>query len=137
MSRPVKEWTGATDATRVPKRVRMRILERESHACHECQSALKPTDKVEFDHRPALINGGENRESMIFPVHAKCHKERTKKDVAEKAKVAAVKAKHHGIRDTKPKIVSRGFPKAQPKSSKIDKSALPALPRRGLFGGQQ
>jgi 5-methylcytosine-specific restriction endonuclease McrA len=39
----------------------------------------------QFDHRPALINGGQNRESMIEAVCAQCHLHRTGEDAKEKA----------------------------------------------------
>jgi len=107
--RSVPEWIGKTPDTKVPTRVKLRILDREKSVCHECDQPIHSTDKPEFDHRPALINGGENQESKIFPVHVKCHKQRTAKDVAEKAKVADVRAKNTGITRAKGRMQSRGF----------------------------
>ena len=54
-------------------------------------------------------------EGNIFPVHAKCHAKKTKKDVAEKAMIASKKQKHHGIEGKKQKIKNRGFSKMQVK----------------------
>jgi hypothetical protein len=39
-----------------------------------------------MDHRPALVNGGENREGMIEAVCATCHLDRTRQDQGEKAR---------------------------------------------------
>lgn len=135
MPRKVKEWIGRTDDSKVPERVQMRILERENYTCHECGQPILSTDKKEFDHRPALINGGENRESKIFPVHDHCHRLRTAKDVHEKAKVAAVKSKHHGIaRDSKP-IPNRGFQPTRKSAARKAKAKgkMPVPAPRQLF----
>jgi hypothetical protein len=57
-----------------------------------------PGDAWDLDHIRALINGGENREGNLAPIlHGRPHKEKTALDVAEKAKVARLRAKHLGI----------------------------------------
>ena len=135
MSRPVKEWIGKTAETRLPPRVKLRILERENHVCHECKQPIHATDKPEFDHRPALINGGENRESKIFPVHTKCHRLRTAKDVHEKAKVAAIKGKHRGISATTKPIAGRPFQTTRKAADRKAKAAskIPVPGPRQMF----
>lgn len=95
--RPLPEWIGATPETAIPPRVELRIVLRQDGKCVDCRRKFGPKLKPQMDHRPALINGGENRESMIEAVCVECHKVRTKTDVAEKAKVARVQAKHLGI----------------------------------------
>lgn len=105
--RSVTEWHGRTDDTPIPERVKHRILDRQNNCCDECGKPFSALRKPDFDHRPALINGGENRESKIFVVCRPCHKGRTKKDVAEKSKVREIKAKHLGFHAPKRKLQSR------------------------------
>ena len=67
-------------------------------------------EKWELDHKIALINGGENRETNLAPALSFAHKIKTRTDVKVKSKIARVKAKHLG-QWPKPKrrIQSRGF----------------------------
>lgn len=104
--RPVPEWIGTKPETPLPPRVKLRIVLRQHGRCDGCGRKFDPKLKPEFDHRPALVNGGQNRESMIVAVCHECHSARTKEDVAEKSKVYALQAKHLGIRKS-----SRPFPK--------------------------
>lgn len=123
-ARSVSEWIGKSPDSKIPPRVMVRIYDRERGICHECKLPLKGK-KWNADHRPALINGGENRESMIFPVCLPCHKLRTAKDVAEKAKTAALKLADIGAKEP-----SKAWGK-KPKPERIGKQSLP--PKR-LFG---
>jgi 5-methylcytosine-specific restriction protein A len=101
MSRSVPEWVGVTADVWIPIRVRLRIWQKFDGRCALCARKLTPGDKFEFDHVQALINGGEHRESNLQLVCQWCHKEKSRADVAEKAKVAAVKARHLGLRKRK------------------------------------
>lgn len=118
-ARKTEEWIGKTPDTPLPLRVKLRILARQDSRCvGECgrrkfDLKLKPA----FDHRPALINGGQNRESMIHALCKECHAPRTKADVAEKSYVAEVKAKHLGLK--KPKRPMSGS-KASPWKKLMD-----------------
>lgn len=103
--RKVEEWVGQTDDTRAPPRVRARIFDRDNR-CHLCGCEIQIGQKWDLDHVVALINGGENREANLKPSHRKCHKDKTARDVAEKAKVAAVRQKHIGAAAPKQKIPS-------------------------------
>jgi hypothetical protein len=118
MSRSTDEWIGKTDDTPVPLRVRNRQYLRDKAICQcGCTMKIKVFDKWEIDHRSAIINGGENRESNLQTLLSAHHKVKTAKDVAEKSKVARVRAKHIGIKSTRKKLVSRGFAKAEPQRS--------------------
>lgn len=101
MSRAVKEWEGLTDNSAVPPRVRLRILEREKGICHLSGRKIMVGEAWDLDHKVALCNGGEHRESNLFPALRDKHREKTKEDVAEKSAVAVKRKKHLGI--TKPK----------------------------------
>lgn len=126
MARTVSEWIGKTDDHRAPGSVRDRIIGRDNH-CHLCGLPVEGK-KWDLDHVKALINGGENRESNLRPVHRKCHAEKTAQDVAEKAKVAAIRKKHLGI--TRPK---QSIPSAPFQSSRAPREPKPTLPRRPLY----
>lgn len=111
--RKVKEWIGKTDDTAIPLRVKLRIFELYDGCCAICTKAimLRPA----YDHTVALCNGGENRESNLrLLCVSPCHSEKTRADVAEKAKVNRVRKKHLGISAPRQKIQSRGFAKAEP-----------------------
>lgn len=112
--RSVPEWIGKSPDSRIPDAVQMRVFLRFKGVCPECTRKLEPK-KWQCDHIKALINGGENREHNLQPLcTSPCHKNKTRADVAEKAKVARKRASHIGVRSTRQKIQSRGFPKAPP-----------------------
>lgn len=126
MSRVLAEWIGKTDNTKAPPRVCQRVFDRANGICHFCGQPIHPGQAVETDHIKALINGGENRETNLAPIHkSPCHKAKTGVDVAEKAKVAAVRQRHIGVAAKKRPI---------PSPPKPDKPARrPQLPARQLF----
>lgn len=108
MSRELPEWIGKSDDSRPPPRVRVRVFERYDGRCYLTGRKIRPGDKWDLEHIKALINGGANRESNMAPVLAGAvHQEKTARDVAEKSKVYAVKAKHLGI--GKSKVPIRGW----------------------------
>jgi 5-methylcytosine-specific restriction enzyme A len=109
MSRAVEEWIGKHDDAKVPPRVRLRILEREKGICHLSGRKITPADQWDLDHKVALINGGEHRESNLFPALRDKHREKTAEDVAEKSRTARVRMRHLGIRQPK-----KPFPKRAP-----------------------
>lgn len=104
MSRTVAEWVGRNDDTPIPPRVKDRVLERQEYRCATCPAPFGPKVRPEFDHRLALINGGENREGNIQALCALCHAPKSKRDVAQKKKDASVRQAHHGIKTTKRKL---------------------------------
>lgn len=97
MPRSVAEWIGATPDTPIPPRVKERVLLRYEAKCANCGHWLYGKPPV-YDHKIALINGGENRESNLWPLHPHCHKIKTAFDLAEKARVSELRKKHHGIK---------------------------------------
>lgn len=114
--RSLPEWVGATPDTPIPPRVRLRVWERCEGRCGECGRKLTPADTWIVEHLVALINGGLNRESNLGITCGWCKPNKDARDVAEKAKVAKIKAKHLGIK-SKSRLQSRGFPKAEPQRS--------------------
>ncbi len=117
MTRSTDEWIGKNDDAMPPPRVRLRIFQRFDGKCVECGVKIVGKRWI-CDHRIALINGGENRESNLGPIHESCNKGKTAADVAEKSRVYRKAAKNVGIalRAKKP-FGSRGFEKSEPQSS--------------------
>lgn len=129
MARPVEEWIGKTDATKIPPRVRERIFLRAGKVCHLCSQPIQIAEPWDADHVVALINAGENRESNLAPAHKRCHREKTGADVAEKSKVAAIRQKHNGTTRSK-----QSFPRS-PKPERSPK--MDFTQRRQLFTGDR
>lgn len=131
MARTVPEWIGKTDNAMPPATVRQRILERANFTCHVCGGEI---DKPGWhaDHVPPLKDGGENRETMIKPAHEICHRRLTAQQAIDRAPIERMKMKHSGAARPKQTIPTRGFPKPD-KSPRIDKNALPELPRGSLY----
>src|SRR5713226_4034749 len=100
MSRKVEEWIGKNDDDPVPPRVRLRVFDRFNGICCECATKIIARRWI-CDHRQALINGGQNRENNLGPIHEDCDKLKTAADVAEKSKNARVRSKHLGIKKRK------------------------------------
>lgn len=103
MTRKVPEWIGKTPETPIPPRVKARIVMRQKGLCG-CGCGVKlgaAGERIEYDHEQALILGGENRESNIRAVRSRCHKPKTRKDVAQKATEARKRSKHLGLQETR------------------------------------
>ena len=112
MAREIPEWIGATDDSRPPARVRLRVFQRYEGRCYLSKRKIGPGDTWELDHVKALINGGENRESNLAPALKAPHREKTNADVAEKAKIDRIAKKHLGIWPKSPhRLQGRGFQK--------------------------
>lgn len=111
MTRSVPEWIGSTPDAKVPPRVRVRIFEREEGRCHLSGRKIRPGDLWDLDHKVALINGGEHRESNLFPALRDKHREKTREDVAIKSKSARIRANHVLPRQPS-RLKSKGFPKS-------------------------
>lgn len=100
--REVPEWVGSSPDAAIPQRVKLRIWEREGGRCYLTGRKIMPGDSYEFEHVIALSCGGENRERNIRLALTAPHKVKTARDVATKAKIARVRAKHYGITTPKP-----------------------------------
>ncbi len=101
MVRTTAEWIGKTDDTPVPPHVRLRVFERFGGICCECTVKIRGRRWV-CDHRKAIVNGGQNREGNLGPIHENCDREvKTPADVAEKKINNRVRSKHLGIKRRK------------------------------------
>lgn len=104
MSRSLDEWIAATDDAKIPPRVRLRVFEAHGGKCWLSGRKIMPGDLWDMDHKVALINGGQHRESNLAPALRDKHREKTALDVAEKSKVDRIRKKHLGLQEP-----SRGF----------------------------
>lgn len=96
--RSVPEWRGATLDTPIPDRVRVRVFLCFKGICQECDTKITAKRWV-CDHRKAIINGGENRESNLGPIHEACDKKiKTPADVKIKAKTYRMQKANLGIK---------------------------------------
>lgn len=98
MTRAVPIWRGKTDDTPIPPRVKARVCLEQDGRCAVCAAKFGPKVPPEFDHRIALVNGGENAEDNIQALCPLCHGTKSRRDVAQKAKDARVRQKHLGIK---------------------------------------
>lgn len=99
MTRSVPEWIGKTDDTAPPAGVKARIVLAQSGicACGCGQKLGRAGERIDFDHKQALILGGENRESNLRALRQPCHKVKTRADVAQKSTEARKRNKALGI----------------------------------------
>lgn len=99
--RSVPEWIGKTSDSNIPDRVRMRVAERDGWRCQcGCDRDILPWESWDTDHKKALVNGGENRESNLRTLLTEHHRLKTAQDVSEKSKIYRVKKRHRGLRKT-------------------------------------
>ena len=96
--RAVAEWVGANADSSIPPRVRLRVFARCEGKCGECGRKITPADTWIVEHIIALINGGENHERNLGITCGWCKPNKDARDVAEKAKVARIKARHLGLK---------------------------------------
>lgn len=87
------------------------ILYRYAVPCAICGKDLKPGDAVEWDHVHALVHGGPHVFSNLRPLHAACHLEKTKRDIAANAKGKRIRGET--CNGPKKKIRGRGFDKTK------------------------
>lgn len=127
-ARSIPEWIGKHPDQAVPSRVRLRIFERYRGRCHLSGRKIMPGDAWDLDHIIALVNGGQHRETNLAPALRDKHREKTRADVAEKARAARIQAKHLGIKKPS-RLRSRGFAKAPPQHS----ATRPLTKRVGYF----
>jgi 5-methylcytosine-specific restriction endonuclease McrA len=93
--------------------------------CRMCQCAIDGTSGLEWDHRVPLAIGGEDALENLEPLCIRCHRTKTKTDVATIAKATRQRQRNLGIRKPKARIP------APPKAEKKPGKQLP--PRRSLY----
>lgn len=112
IGRAVPEWIADHPDQAVPKRVQLRIWDREHGRCHLTGRKIGAADKWDLDHVVSLTRGGQHRESNLKPALRDKHREKTASENSEDARADRRKAFHLGLKP-KPKgnnrIPSRPF----------------------------
>lgn len=113
--RRVDEWVGKTPDSKIPARVRLRVfMDHEGH-CWLSKRKIAAGELWDLDHKVALINGGQHRESNLAPALRDKHRAKTAEDLAEKSAVYRKAAKHLGIRAPS-RLQGPKFPKPPPQN---------------------
>jgi 5-methylcytosine-specific restriction enzyme A len=100
--RSLPPWTGKTDDTPVPRRVRLRVFCAYEGICQcGCDRIIRPGEAWKLDHYVPLISGGGHCETNLRPLLKAHHAAKTGADVAEKARTARVRAAHIGVKRTR------------------------------------
>lgn len=122
MPRAVPEWIGKTADSAIPPRVRLRVWDRCEGKCGECGRKIGVGEGWIVEHLTALINGGANRETNLGVTCGWCKTNKDARDVAEKSKVARVRSRHLGVKQS-----SRPMPgsKASGWKRKMDGTVVP------------
>lgn len=124
--RSIPEWIAKHDDQAIPERVKLRILRRENYICFLSGTPIVDGDSVEFHHRIALRDGGEHRESNIYPVLRKFHRLETARQALERAKVDRKAKRAVNIRRASYRpIRSAPFAKREKRSKALTKQLPP------------
>lgn len=65
--------------------------------CGECDEIMSVHDEIEWDHAHALAFDGAHHPANIRPLHAKCHTQKTIRDVKALAKVKRLEKARLGL----------------------------------------
>lgn len=79
-----------------------------------CGTPIKPGQDIQFDHIHADVFDGPHEYQNLRPVHAECHKIKTKADVQANSKIKRIlanKPSRRPMAKSGRKIQSRPFPK--------------------------
>lgn len=67
--------------------------------CHICKGPIRPASEPwEAEHIQRRVLSNDDSASNLAPAHVKCHREKTRTDVAENAKGKRSSDRHFGIR---------------------------------------
>lgn len=100
MARAVTEWVGKTADTKIPDRVKLRVFLKYGGKCYLSGIVIRSGMEWDAEHIIALVNWNAspeaphgNRESNLAPALRDKHKEKSRRDVAEKSMVATKRKK--------------------------------------------
>lgn len=115
----------------IPIAVKSQVLERQNHHCADCGGIFLEGEKIEYDHRPAIVMRAVNVEGtdyhppqndpdFIDALHKACHLHRTvgripgaEKTITTKGSDAHLAAKFRKIEGKNKPIPHRGFPQGK------------------------
>lgn len=105
--RATEEWIADNDDQAIPVRVKRRVLDSqrpEPNAlpiCPDCTLPIREGEGADFDHKKALADGGEHRESNLRAIHRRCHVPKTAREATERADRNEHVAKAYGFSQPK------------------------------------
>lgn len=99
---------------RVTRKQRAEIFQFTNGCCNICGGRIQVGEAWDADHPLARELGGADDWRELRPVHKKCHREKSKQDVALIAHSNRVRDKHFGFATTGGKLKGRGFEKRPP-----------------------
>ncbi|WP_420961129.1 HNH endonuclease [Brucella sp. IR073] len=114
-----------------PRKVKAQIIARANGKCEKCGAKLK-TGEGEVDHILPCALGGEATVANGRLICRVCHAEKTANDIRTIRKADRQRDKRDGAIRPKGTLKSQGFPSSG-KAPRIDKSAIPSLPRQSLY----
>jgi 5-methylcytosine-specific restriction endonuclease McrA len=114
-----------------PRKVKASAIARANGHCERCRAALKPGE-AEVDHILPDILGGEPILANAQVLCRICHAEKTATDIRRTRKADRQRDKASGAIRPKGNLRGPSFPKFE-KPPRIDKSAIPDLPRSQLY----
>ncbi len=94
---------------RVTRKQRAEIFTAGNGHCYLCGGVILATEAWDADHPIARELGGTDDWRELRPAHRKCHRVKTRSDVALIAKSNRVRDRHNGFLVPKQSIQSRGF----------------------------
>ena len=122
-----------TDRKRFTAKFRREFFAKHNGVCSICNGRVDPrTEAFEIEHTNPLALTGTNDDDNLTLVHSKCHKSKTRDDVARIAKAKRQERKDTGAGRPAGDIKSAGFAPSAKKPA-IDKSSLPKLQPRKLY----
>ncbi len=107
--RQVPEWIGERDDQAIPARVKVRVFDACGGRCVLCTLQVRGKLRPAYDHKEALINRGQHRESNLQLLCENCHALKTKIDVAEKSQMYHKRVKALGLKPKRRTIGGRKF----------------------------
>lgn len=119
-----------------PAKVRDQADARAKGCCETCGLPFK--GRPQYDHVLPAALGGQPTLANCRAICVPCHKAKTADDVGRIRKADRQRRADNGAKLPSKRLVqSAGFTKSEPKpkagAARIDKSALPLLPRRPMF----
>ena len=109
------ERVPATKRRKMTQARRLNIWLRNDGVCGICGRQIPYGPDLEIEHPIALAHGGADSDDRLMPVHAACHKPKTKVDAGVTGWIKRVHARIDGTRRPRQAIQSRGFPKGSRK----------------------
>lgn len=113
-----------------PRAVKVAVIKRSTRdGVVYCEGCGLPVKKWRIDHTIADSHGGPPTIDNAKLLGKCCYAEKDARDTTIAAKLKRVESRHIGATTPQGRIANRGFPQRE-KTPRIDKSALPPLPRR-------